>query len=187
MIREQTVQLSCHPATRTAFVRDIDVRVRRSSSGDLELGYRLSGNMNGIRVPPPAPPRFGAELWRHTCFEAFVALGERPGYHEFNFAPSGAWATYAFDGYRSRSPRADHVDPPTIRVRTTSDGLALDARVRLGALSPEHAHAPLRVGISVVIEATDDALSYWALHHPANRPDFHHADAFVLRLEAPRS
>jgi hypothetical protein len=35
-----------------------------------------------------------------------------------------------------------------------------------------------------VVEANDtenDALSYWALRHPASRPDFHHRGGFTLR------
>ena len=41
----------------------------------------------------------------------------------------------------------------------------------------------LRLGLSVVIEAHDGALSYWALRHPQAKPDFHHAEAFALELE----
>jgi hypothetical protein len=40
----------------------------------------------------------------------------------------------------------------------------------------------LRVGLSAVIEANDGTLSYWALKHPAAKPDFHHPDSFVLEL-----
>jgi hypothetical protein len=43
----------------------------------------------------------------------------------------------------------------------------------------------LRLALSAVIEETDGHLSYWALAHPAERPDFHHRDGFVLALEPP--
>jgi hypothetical protein len=33
-----------------------------------------------------------------------------------------------------------------------------------------------------VIEETNGAKSYWALKHPPGKPDFHHADGFVLEL-----
>jgi len=36
--------------------------------------------------------------------------------------------------------------------------------------------------LSAVIEATDGSLSYWALEHPADKPDFHHPDSFALEL-----
>jgi hypothetical protein len=186
MIRERSVTLSCHPATRNERVRDIGVRVHRTPSGALELHYRLSGDLHGIRVQGDGPARRGTELWRHTCFEAFVALDDQPAYHEFNFAPSGAWAAYGFDGYRVRSAIRAAVEAPRIEARTAGDRLELDAIVRLESLSPEHRCSRLRIGLSAVIEATDDGLSYWALHHPADRPDFHHPGAFVLCLEALR-
>ncbi len=43
----------------------------------------------------------------------------------------------------------------------------------------------LRLGLSAVVEANDGTLSYWALRHPPGRPDFHHPDGCVLRLEPP--
>jgi hypothetical protein len=46
--------------------------------------------------------------------------------------------------------------------------------------------ARLRIGLTAVVEDASGALSYWSLRHPAGRPDFHHADAFALRLEPPR-
>jgi hypothetical protein len=35
-----------------------------------------------------------------------------------------------------------------------------------------------------VIESADGSISYWALRHPAGRPDFHHLDGFALLLDA---
>jgi hypothetical protein len=34
----------------------------------------------------------------------------------------------------------------------------------------------------VVIEETNGNKSYWALAHPAGKPDFHHADGFAYEL-----
>jgi len=41
----------------------------------------------------------------------------------------------------------------------------------------------LRLALSAVVEETDGRLSYWAIAHPGERPDFHHRDGFVLPLE----
>ncbi|MNC96867.1 hypothetical protein D3C83_143500 [compost metagenome] len=43
--------------------------------------------------------------------------------------------------------------------------------------------ADLRLGICAVVEDRAQVLSYWALKHPAEKPDFHHADSFVVALE----
>ena len=47
--------------------------------------------------------------------------------------------------------------------------------------------APLRLGLSAVIEETDGTKSYWALAHPPGKPDFHHKDCFALTLPAPEA
>jgi hypothetical protein len=184
MIAENWIDLRCHPAKRTETVRAIQVLVRRSASVELRMTFRLDGDFRRIRVSPSGVPRIATQLWRHTCFEAFIAAEGRPAYHEFNFAPSGEWAVYAFCGYRNGGLLADEMMRPDIAVRSTGSRLELDTLIRLDRLSAIHAGASLRIGLSAVIEASD-GLSYWALRHPAGKPDFHHADGFALLLEPP--
>jgi len=139
-------------------------------------------------VPAPREtPGCADGLWRHTCFELFIAPRETPDYLELNFSPSGEWATYAFARYREPVPRDVGADPaatvPRVAVQRASDALVVDAAVPLNRLAPRYADAPLRLGLAAVIEARDGSLSYWALRHPAAKPDFHHPDAFVLDLD----
>jgi hypothetical protein len=148
------------------------------------MTFRLDGDIPRIRVSPPGVSRFATQLWRHTCFEAFIAVEGQPAYHEFNFAPSGEWAVYAFSGYRNGSPLANETMRPHIAVRSTGSRLELETLVRLDGLSAIHPRASLRIGLSAVIEASD-GLSYWALRHRADKPDFHDADGFALLLEPP--
>jgi len=184
MTVEHCIDLRRHPSTRAETVRSIQVLVRRSASAELQMTFRLDGDISRIRVPSPGVPRIAIQLWQHTCFEAFIAVEGQAAYHEFNFAPSGEWAAYAFAGYRSGGPLANETMRPNIAVRSTGSRLELDALVRLEVLSAIHPHASLRIGLSAVIEASD-GLSYWAIHHPADKPDFHNADGFALLLEPP--
>ena len=177
------INLRCHEFTSTATVRAISVLVRRSSSGEFRMTFRLDGDIPGIRISPPGALR--TELWRHTCFEAFIAVEGGQAYHEFNFAPSRDWTVYKFSGYRNGGPVAHRAMRPHIAIRSTSDQLELDAFVRLEALSATHPIAVLRIGLAAVIE-TSDGLSYWALRHPADKPDFHNAAGFALLVEPPR-
>jgi len=182
MTVEHRIDLRCHPSTRAEAVRAIQVLVRRSSSAELEMTFRLDGDIPRVRVPLPGVPRIATQLWQHTCFEAFIAVEGQAAYHEFNFAPSGEWAAYAFSGYRNGGPLANETMRPHIAVRSTGSRLELDALVRLDVLSAIHPYASLRIGLSAVIEARD-GLSYWAIHHPADKPDFHNPDGFALMLE----
>ena len=182
---ESWIDLKCHPSTRTEIARAVQVLVRRSAS-ELQMTFRLDGEIPRIRLPSPGPPRINRELWRHTCFEAFIAVEGQSAYHEFNFAPSGEWCIYALSGYRNGSPLADETMRPHIAMRSTGSRLELDAIVRLDSLSAIHPQAVLRIGLNAVIEASDQTLSYWALRHPADKPDFHNAEGFALLLEPPR-
>jgi hypothetical protein len=184
MTAEYWIDLKCHPSTRTESVRAIQVLVRRSASAELQVTFRLDGDISRIKIPAPVAPRIGTELWRHTCFEAFINVEGQTAYHEFNFAPSREWCLYALSGYRKGAPVADETMRPQIALRSTGSGLELDALVQLDTLSSVHSRASLRVGLSAVIEA-NDGLSYWALRHRANKPDFHDADGFTLLLEPP--
>ena len=80
---------------------------------------------------------------------------------------------------------------PRLVLRRLTDRLELQAEVRLGVgmLAPaQGSNAPqprLRVALSTVVEDQEGRLSYWALRHPAGRPDFHHAEGFSLALELP--
>jgi hypothetical protein len=184
MTVEHCIDLRCHSSARSETVRAVEVRIRRSASAELQMTFRIDGDIRRIRVPPPTVPRIATQLWRHTCFEAFIAVEGQPAYHEFNFAPSGEWAVYAFSGYRNGGPLANEMMRPHVAVRTTDSRLELDALVRLDGLSANHPRASLRIGLSAVIEASD-GLSYWALRHPADKPDFHDAAGFSLLLEPP--
>ena len=186
MTVEHWIDLRCHPSTCPETVRAIGVLVRRSASAELRMTFRVDGDIPSIRVPSPSLPRFSAQLWQHTCFEAFIAVEGQPAYHELNFAPSGEWAVYAFRGYRNGGPLANEMMRPHIAVRSTGSRLELDTAVRLDCLSAIHPRASLRIGLSAVIEASR-GLSYWALRHPSDKPDFHNADGFALLLGPPNS
>ncbi len=148
------------------------------------MTFRLDGDIPRISISAPTVPRFATQLWRHTCFEAFIAVEGQSAYHELNFAPSGEWAIYSFSGYRKGGPVANEAMRPHTLVRSTGRRLELETVVRLNVLSALHPRATLRIGLSAVIEASD-GLSYWALSHPADKPDFHNADGFTLLLEPP--
>jgi hypothetical protein len=178
----QPAELICNAAAPSRIVRGIDASVLCDEAKALKLTYRLMANMEQLSIPAPTAPRRADGLWQHTCFEAFIGTKESPAYYEFNFAPSGEWAAYGFSGYRDGGPLAGEMVAPDILVRKSAGHLELAATVRLGHLPLVRSAMFLRLGLSVVIEETDGTRSYWALNHPAEKPDFHHPDSFALEL-----
>ena len=177
-----SVTLMRHPDSRSGVVHNVGARVCRNSGGTLAITYSIEGDPARLRVPPPRPPRIAHGLWQHTCCECFIAVKGQPGYHEFNFAPSGEWRAYAFAKYRDGGALEDEALNPRIAVRRRTKMLELDASIPLGRLSAMHPHASLALALSAVVEDELGGLSWWALRHAPGKPDFHHPDAFVLEL-----
>jgi hypothetical protein len=174
--------LRLHRDSRCAAATRIDVDVARPRAGALVLSYVVTGRIGDLRLPPLMASARADELWRHTCFEAFVRASPGEPYYEFNFAPSTQWAAYRFDGYRNGMRVAAEIAAPRIETRSGAEGYTLQAALELVALSSLPSKAGWRVGLAAVIEETNGNKSYWALAHPPGQPDFHHADGFALEL-----
>ena len=128
------------------------------------MSFILDADLDRLRIPGRRPARFADDLWRHTCFEVFVARKGSRAYREYNFSPSGEWAAYAFSSYRKRG------NGRIIRPRWNRRVATIAATGRL------------KIGLSAVIEEQSGVLSYWALRHAPGKPDFHHRRAFALEL-----
>lgn len=176
------LSLLCHPDTPTQTVRTVVAHLWRLAPDGLALLFVLDGDLGGVRIPELRAPRRRDGLWQHTCCEAFLRVAGSDAYHEINLAPSGEWAAYAFTRYREDMSALGVAAAPVITVRHDLNRLHLEARVPLRGLVPGYAVHPLRLALATVVEEIDGRLSYWALHHPPGRADFHHPDAFVARV-----
>jgi hypothetical protein len=150
-------------------------------NGGLRLEFALEGRIEALRVPEADSPPSGP-LWQHTCFEAFIAAPDGEHYREYNFSPAGQWAASEFLHYREIGHALEEENPALLPVTSVrhEGQLTLTAEVP-PVLLP--ASPILRLGLAAVIEREDGNLEYWAVHHPAERPDFHHADGWTLRLD----
>ena len=150
---------------------------------ELLLRFELSGELGGLLLPEPsAEPMRRDELWRETCFEAFVRPSGSEAYHEINIAPAGDWALYHFTDRRLGMTSPD-VPAPAVEIDASNDRLVLRTAVELaGLLSPA---VPWQLNLTAVLRF-GEANSYWALAHPPDgRPDFHDPACFVLELPPP--
>ena len=165
------IQLFPHPDLPPLSVAGIEASARQN--GDAwHFRYILHGSRDLV-LPGPAEPGRADELWRATCFEAFVG-GEGGSYREYNFSPSGQWAAYAFDGPREgmRAVEAD-ID---VWLEGGEDWIAVEA-----AVSADFAPGAA-LGLTAVIEEVGGRKSYWALAHTDGPPDFHQPSCFLARL-----
>lgn len=186
------ISLLGHPGDPSNGVRRVAAGAELAGPDSLRFQYFLEADPLLVRVPPPVTDAGRTDrLWAHTCFEAFVALAESPGYLELNFSPSGQWAAYRFDSYRQGMAPALEA-APRLALRRVAERLELQAEVQLGGsllsigLGSGASQPRLRIALSTVVEDREGRLSYWAARHPPGRPDFHHPEGFSLVLELPR-
>ena len=163
----------------------ITVEAARTVEGCFLIHFQVAGHVAHINLPEPhCYPVRQDELWRRTCFEAFVGVAGSSIYTEFNFAPSTAWAAYRFDGYR-----AGMISPPELNVlpdvQHTDDILDLWATVDISDDAALCLSGEWQMGLTAVIEERDGTKSYWALAHAPGPPDFHNRDCWTARLPAP--
>jgi hypothetical protein len=170
-----------HPATPCEAVRSLSVTIERPTPALLTLQYRLEGDLEALRIPEPRSPVRADGLWQHTCVEAFIGQSGGRAYWEYNFSPSGAWAAYQFSGYREGMAPLMKGAAPVISARAERDLLMVSVAVDLSWISRATA-AELVLGAAAVIETQARVLSYWALKHSAEKPDFHRAESFVVPL-----
>ena len=169
-----------HPATPPADPPfKVWARVEHSAlfgaTATTNIWFGVSAPMERFVIPATELPERVDELWRTTCFEAFLRA-DGDAYREWNFAPSGNWAAYDFTGYRDGMTNAEITQPPYVRVEDNFTWWALGATIAVEADREWH------LGLSAVIEEQDGTKSYWALAHPAEKPDFHAPGCFTAKL-----
>jgi len=178
----QRALLLAHPDAPGEAAWSIAVEAQLSGHADFACHFALHGDMARVRIPGMGVGRRSDGLWRHTCFEAFVAADDVSGYYEFNFSPALDWAAYRFEDYRSGMSAATLAQAPGLQVRRTARQLDLTATVHLAGLASLCDAQTLYVALAAVVEEDNGRRSCWALRHAPGDPDFHHPDSFSFEL-----
>ncbi|MBB5347397.1 DOMON-like domain-containing protein [Desulfoprunum benzoelyticum] len=169
------------PVPDTASLRVAITGTARRRDNILSLDYLVTGGFGGLAVPEARGPcRRRHELWRHTCFECFIAIQEAEEYWEVNLAPNGDWNVYHFDRYRTGMAEVTAISRLPSMIDTDGDGIRVGMTIDLSPIIREE--VALEVGITAVLEHRHGALSYWALRHRGTKADFHHRAGFGLAL-----
>ncbi len=194
-----------HPNTPPRLVEAVQVQILGFDQQSLALEFSVRGRATLVFPGSSAKPGRMNELWKTTCFEAFLREAGAEHYAEFNFSPSGDWAAYQFERYREGmndlvlrlDPEVivfEPSGPPPTRVRAMLNrligrrppppDLPDDVHVSAEFDPSPFLTGSIRLNLTAVIEEVDGTKSYWALAHPDGPPDFHDPACFVLELPA---
>lgn len=185
--------LKLHPHSVCDAIRAFVVDVARAGANDLILAYDIEGEIEELSLPPAHVGHRADELWKHTCFEAFVKPAGADAYVELNLAPSGDFAAYRFGGYRAGMALAENVEPVALATESRPSRRAKIGRGKRDAWYQRRVtwHVPDfssgALALSAVVEEANGRTSYWALDHPPGAPDFHHPACFAGELPAPET
>ncbi|MEO7563912.1 MAG: DOMON-like domain-containing protein [Sphingomicrobium sp.] len=173
--------LSPHPASppgKPPFKvwANVDYSGEFGATASLNMWFGVSAPASRFVLPDHGEPGRRDELWRSTCFEAFLRPDGDSAYQEWNFAPAGDWAAYDFTARREGMAEAAVVAPPYVR---TEDNLTWWA---FGATLSIESGRRWALGLSAVLEERDGTISHWALAHNGDRPDFHDPACFTAAL-----
>jgi len=154
-----------HPDTPRGAIHTVDAELRRNPGGAVAT-FRVAGDISRLVIPQPVSPVRTDDLWRTTCFEIFSSVaGDQ--YREFNLSPSGAWAAYQFDGYRSGMSVAE----AQVEIESSQDFKSVTLIAKIESEFP----LPSNVGMTAVIEESDGIIRYWSTAFAPGKPDFHAA------------
>ncbi len=154
----------------------VDYAAAFGATATTNIWFGVGAPASRFIIPEANEPSRADELWKTTCFEAFLRETGSDAYQEWNFAPSGNWAAYGFTSYREGMTELEIGAPPYIRMEDNLTWWALGATIAV------ESGKRWELGLSVVLEEADGTKSYWALAHVSDKPDFHAPDCFVAKL-----
>lgn len=148
----------------------------------LFLTYKIIDDLQQIKFPQKQKsPQQQDELWKHTCFEFFLAPLDEPSYWEFNLSPSHHWNCYRFTNYRQGMMTETAWDTSPFQIEDLNNGdQGISFGINLKALISEK--KSLQLGLSTVVETKSGSVSYWALKHPGPTADFHQRSSWLINL-----
>jgi hypothetical protein len=170
------------PFGNAIFDFEIECSIERRAN-TLAVSFELAGDLAALDIPQPVPtPARQDRLWEDTCFEFFIAPQNLPQYWEFNLAPSGNWNVYRLDSYRQGLRVESSVTMLPFAIRRQPDLLSLDLEVELDEFI--QSSEPVQAAISAIVKqhALHSTVTYWALKHCGEQPDFHLRESFIVAL-----
>ena len=99
------------------------------TSQQLELSFLLQGVGDHYLFERESQAKRADELWRATCFEAFVKNLNSKEYWELNIAPNGSWNLYRFSDYREDMQEESRVLTPKVLFKQERDKVRVSIKV----------------------------------------------------------
>lgn len=173
-VRTESLQLSFH------------IQSHENLIGEFADFQQMS--FDRTNLSKPFPQRLH-ELWKETCFEAFVSVRGAVKYWELNLSPKGNWNVYEFEDYRQPQPPRESDRLVLRKIQTSVDSKNWFGNFELSCvgLAAEDVEFNLCAVVrslrgkdfkndSAAVSVGEAVNDYYAIDHATERPDFHRRD-----------
>ena len=148
------------------------------------ISYKITGNLSLLDLGEGHPKHERKiKLWEKSCFELFIQNAQNE-YIEFNFSPEFEWNSFYFKKKGDPIVEFLKMKTPKLDILLSLEVFHLIAEIDKKNF-PEGFFLKdlgLKAGITSVIKDKEGKLSYWALSHEDQRPNFHHPDSFRYKF-----
>lgn len=171
-------KFSLVPFKQIASTLDINASLTLNGS-NIELEFVLIGELEKLLLSPiEEVGRRVIGLWESTCFECFILNNETLSYYEFNFSPEGHWNSFYFPKKKSPLKEAESFSGIKVRVSPSDQAYKINVSIDLYCFIPGFwKEGEMSFGLTSVVES-DKGLSYWAISHQDEKPNFHNFNTF---------
>ncbi|NOT77866.1 MAG: hypothetical protein HOP07_02545 [Bacteriovoracaceae bacterium] len=148
----------------------------------LFISYKMTGDLASINLGDGSSLHGRViGLWNKTCFELFLK-NKKDQYFEFNFSPTFEWNAFYFE--KKGDPLTEYAaqDKIVINVLHSLENFTLIAEIDKRHMPKDFFTSEISVGITSVIKDKKDSMSYWALSHADQKPNFHHFESFKCKF-----
>ncbi|OUR97188.1 hypothetical protein A9Q84_12745 [Halobacteriovorax marinus] len=146
---------------------------------NLEIEFIVKGNIKNLHLPKSLDEtKRVIGLWESSCFECFILNNETLSYYEFNYSPEGHWNCFYFPKPKAPLKQSPNFEEATCVINLTDQTFSLKTTIDLYNFLPGFwKKEAMSFGLTSVIEC-DEKLSYWAISHIDEKPNFHNFESF---------
>lgn len=159
----------------------ISIQVKLHDSADaFFVSYRLTGDIANLDLGEKPHHARVIKLWEKTCFELFIK-NERDEYIEFNFSPVFEWNCFFFKRKGDALAEWQNIERVNMDILHSMDVFQVIAEIKKDIFPAgflNKSNKGLSAGITSVIKEKNGQISYWALSHHDQRPNFHDFRSF---------
>lgn len=158
--------------------------VLKLNKTEFQIEYVLTGPLDEVLIPDKYQGMYRRTegLWEETCFEFFIAGDSEQKYFEFNFSPDTSWDAYQFEHYRQKAQLQELIEVPQFDFYKTENSNLFKMVCRIQGPQSIAVQNNYDYSVTTVLKNKNGEVSYWALKHAGDKPDFHLRDSFIGKM-----